>query len=344
MDNKRLVWADLLRVVSVFFVIIIHVSSVGLREYGTGSADWVFSGVLNCVSRWAVPVFFMISGMFFLDPEKRFDFGSFLKKNVLRILICIVFWGLFYSFLDQYLYGTLSWRSIPIALFGILTSGTGYHLWFLYTLLILYLSTPVLRIFTEHASRRQIDLALVIWFLLAVAIPTINAFSKRLFDLSPVFPYEPIAVAGYGGYYLLGFRLKKYPLKNKMFWLSQAAGAIMLVSMTAADMILSLKEKDFFQAASAPFGIGTCLISISVFSLFSHLDLKEKWITWAGKRVFGVYIVHVFWISLLFHIIKVDISSFAALPSIIFYSVAVFALSLLTSWLLGSIPLIRKTV
>ena len=28
MDNKRLIWADLLRVVSVFFVIIIHVSSV----------------------------------------------------------------------------------------------------------------------------------------------------------------------------------------------------------------------------------------------------------------------------------------------------------------------------
>jgi CBS-domain-containing membrane protein len=46
--------------------------------------------------------------------------------------------------LDQYLYSTLTLKSVFITLYGIVTGQSGYHLWFLYTLLMLYVAVPVL--------------------------------------------------------------------------------------------------------------------------------------------------------------------------------------------------------
>lgn len=71
MDDKRVGYFDILRIVSIFFVIVIHVTSVGLRLCETATPTWNVNWLLNSVSRWAVPVFFMVSGALFLDPRRE---------------------------------------------------------------------------------------------------------------------------------------------------------------------------------------------------------------------------------------------------------------------------------
>lgn len=163
MNDKRVGYFDILRIVSIFFVIVIHVTSVGLRLCETATPTWNVNWLLNSVSRWAVPVFFMVSGALFLEPSREITLKKLYKKSIFHIVVCIIVWGFFYSLLDQYIYGTLSAKSVPVAVYGIVTGNTGYHLWFLYTLVMLYIAVPLFRLITCHGSKRQLEYALVVW-------------------------------------------------------------------------------------------------------------------------------------------------------------------------------------
>ena len=158
MAEKRLVYPDLLRIVASFAVILIHITSSGMSSYEVNTGVWVSNVVINSLCRWSVPLFFMVSGMFYLDPAKEVDTKKLYTKNIFRLLLCIVIWGFAYGLLDQYLYSTLTMKSVLITLYGIVTGHTGYHLWFLYTLLMLYVAVPALRVFTKHATKRQFEM------------------------------------------------------------------------------------------------------------------------------------------------------------------------------------------
>lgn len=71
MDKQRIYYFDFLRVLSVFFVIVIHITSVGLQGFEIATAAWIVNSLINSVSRWAVPIFFMVSGALFLAADKR---------------------------------------------------------------------------------------------------------------------------------------------------------------------------------------------------------------------------------------------------------------------------------
>ena len=216
MNDKRVGYFDILRIVSIFFVIVIHVTSVGLRLCETATPTWNVNWLLNSVSRWAVPVFFMVSGALFLEPSREITLKKLYKKSIFHIVVCIIVWGFFYSLLDQYIYGTLSAKSVPVAVYGIVTGNTGYHLWFLYTLVMLYIAVPLFRLITCHGSKRQLEYALVVWGVFSLLIGQINAFAAETGLGSDLLPYSPFVIAGYGGYFLLGYYLMLNPLKGKL--------------------------------------------------------------------------------------------------------------------------------
>lgn len=53
---------DVLRIVAAFFVVVIHVSGWILYSFPADSPDWMIVNFFNTLARFAVPVFFMISG------------------------------------------------------------------------------------------------------------------------------------------------------------------------------------------------------------------------------------------------------------------------------------------
>lgn len=337
MKTERITYPDLLRIVAIFFVIVIHITSVGLQDYAVGTAGWIWSGIFNSLSHWSVPVFFMVSGMFFLNPEKKFDLKIFYKKNICRILLCIVICGFLYSLLDQCIYGTISAKSFLIAIYGIVTGNTGYHLWFLYTLLILYIATPAMRVFTAHATKKQLDYALWAWFILEIVIGQTHELIQEVLNIHSTLPYKAVVLAGYAGYYLLGYRLKAYPLSDKARFLIYCCGAASLLAIPSTSIGLSIRKNTWVHAISTQLGVGQCIIAASVFSLAQRLNVHSEKITWLGQRVFGIYLVHVLFISFLFRILKLPLIICCAPLSILGYSGVVLVLSLLTSWGLSKI-------
>ena len=94
---KRLVWADIIRLIAIFLVICIHCSnSFGnlplVREH-PGYNFW--SIVFETFSRPCVPLFVMLTGMLLLPINQ--DPSTFYRKRILRVLIPFLIWSLLYN-------------------------------------------------------------------------------------------------------------------------------------------------------------------------------------------------------------------------------------------------------
>lgn len=347
MGKQRICYFDFLRVLSVFFVIVIHVTSVGLQSFEIATDAWIVNSLLNSVSRWAVPIFFMVSGALFLAPTKEISAKKLCRKNVCRILICIIVWGLFYSLLDQYLYGSISVKSILIAVYGIITGNTGYHMWFLYTLVMLYIAVPLFRLITCHATKQQLKYALVVWWIFSLLVGQINAFAGEAGVSTDILPYSPFVITGYGGYFLLGYYLTAYPLKDKTKNASYALAVLSVCMIIGGKMLLLNSYKMESTALEMPLGILSCLIAVAIFSLAQHFRISDacsRVLCFWGQRTFGIYLTHVFFISLLYHIWNVTPDYCQPLLAVFASSVGVLVVSLIASWSLSKIPLLRKLV
>lgn len=345
MAKKRLVYPDLLRVIAGFMVILGHVTSNGIRGYNMNTSVWTASIIINSLCHWSVPAFFMVSGMFFLDPQKEVDTKNLYTKSIWRIVRCIVVWGFAYGLLDQYLYSTLTLKSVFITLYGVVTGHTGYHLWFLYTLLMLYVAVPVLKVFTKHATKQQLDYALVVWFVFGIVIGQINAAAEAVLSTENWLPYEPLVLTRYAGYFLLGYRLKAYTLPKKTYRLLYLLSVISAVAIPLGNM--RLPQSGIISALS---GISDCLIATTVFVFVSRLN-TEKWsdkvkvtLAFLGERMFGIYLVHVFFVSLIFHVFSCKFGVVAPVLQILITGLIIWWISLAVSWCFAKIKGLKTIV
>lgn len=345
-NEGRMIYPDLLRILAAFLVVLIHVTSVVINEGHSASIAWMVCMALNSMSHWAVPVFFMISGMLFLDPKREVTMEKLFRKHITRIVLCIVIWGFFYSLLDQYLYGGLSLRSPFLAIYGILTGATGYHLWFLYALMALYLATPTLRIFTAHASRRQVEYALVVWFLCCICVGEINRLAAELLDITQFLPVESVVIVDNAGFYLLGYYLHRYSFSDKWANRLYILAVVCLLSMP----ILNL----FFVGAAFSFsdqmGLGNCIVASGAFLFASRLRTELfpkrfcRVVHLLSEQTFGVYLIHVFFVALFFQILKLDPFTPIPILGVPFSTVVIFLLSALTAKLLSRLSMTKKLV
>lgn len=268
---------EALRILALLGVVFIHANTLGL--FGTAvSAGFV----LDEMSRFAVPCFFLISG-FLWRPERIADvFGasiSILKK----IGLFFVFWTVFYlvaefSGLYPVAFGAnqLAYLAIPF------TGGPGYHLWFLPALIIgSAISWALLRIF---------GLRKAIW-------------------ISSVLYAFGVLIGAYGP--LFGVKLPTFVYRNGIFEapLLLLCGYLMQSARTYVDRgyfllaaIVGLTTHLVEGVATGRFPVGheysfgTLPFAIGLFGLFRTWSIPVgKW----GSDVLGAYLVHVFILKIL---------------------------------------------
>ena len=146
---------DLLRILSAFAVVMLHVSGGFLQidEMKVSTNCHFPIMLINHLVRFAVPCFFMLSGAFVLADERNANYKYFYKKSFRNIGISSVIFCMLYVIfsvakllagvfifkrhgIDHVLLGLIS------AFKNIVTGNPYYHLWYLFTLLGLYLAVP----------------------------------------------------------------------------------------------------------------------------------------------------------------------------------------------------------
>lgn len=146
---------DLLRIISAFAVVMLHVSGGFLvcDEAAVPTNCSFPIMMLNHVVRFAVPCFFMLSGAFLLADKKNADYKFFYKKSIRNIGITGALFFLLYTMyrmaklvLSVFVLHTDSTDTFLDALFLIfkdLLEGRPWgHLWYLSVLTGLYLAVP----------------------------------------------------------------------------------------------------------------------------------------------------------------------------------------------------------
>jgi surface polysaccharide O-acyltransferase-like enzyme len=96
MKAQRLIYADLLRVIATFVIVILHVSGSSWHNVPVSGFEWKVFNFYDSMARFSVPVFVMISGMFLLDNKKSLTLKKLYSKNILRIVTSFIFWYCYY--------------------------------------------------------------------------------------------------------------------------------------------------------------------------------------------------------------------------------------------------------
>ena len=214
-NGKRILYAEVLRVVAAFSVVFQHTASSAWYSLPVDSDKFIFVNVFNSISRFGVGVFFMISGAFLLDPNRNYTPATILKKKLPQLLLLLIVWGIFFSILNTAIaQGDLkNYLTSPLQIF--ISPPT--HLWFLYVLAGLYALTPALRVFTKNASRKMLLYTIALCFTFGYLLPSVGLLLGKFFHLTL---YKNIGIQGlynFAGFYLIpgvdyrGFFLLELP-------------------------------------------------------------------------------------------------------------------------------------
>ena len=115
MIKQRQTELDILRFFSLFFVIVLHVTSSAWGKMSIMSNDWIQTTVWRAT--WPVPIFVMISGRFFLDQTREVTIKKIFCKYIKRLIIAFFLWSAVYQIFyaaQSYMQGgtpLLEWKS-----------------------------------------------------------------------------------------------------------------------------------------------------------------------------------------------------------------------------------------
>lgn len=145
---------DLLRIIAILAVVLVHTTTRTLEVSHYYLDQIPFTLFLNQIARFAVPLFFLISG-FVLELNYPFhaNYLTYLKKRFNKILIPYVFWSAIYYF--------FVYTHHKINFFQTLLGGNAsYQLYFIPSLLIFYLLFPFIHRYYQTLSKKSILLVL----------------------------------------------------------------------------------------------------------------------------------------------------------------------------------------
>lgn len=202
LSGPRKQFLDVLRVLATCAVVLMHVLT-GATDVTDASIVPEYRSLLLSVMdlvTWCVPIFLLISGYLFLNPERTLTYPVMIKKYCRRIALAILLFGVPYAASELIVAErTFRVRMIPEALKMTLTGHTWSHMWYLYLILFLYLITPCLK---------KVLRVLPVWGAAAVMAVIFLGSSVAPF-LNKVLDINSIPVLPDGGvyflYYLCGY-------------------------------------------------------------------------------------------------------------------------------------------
>lgn len=353
LSGPRKQFLDVLRVLATCAVVLMHVLT-GATDVTDASIVPEYRSLLLSVMdlvTWCVPIFLLISGYLFLNPERTLTYPVMIKKYCRRIALAILLFGVPYAASELVVAErTFRIRMIPEALKMTLMGHTWSHMWYLYLILFLYLITPLLK---------KVLRVLPVWGIAAVMAVIFLGSSVAPF-LNKVLDVNSIPVLPDGGvyflYYLCGyfFAVREVCVdKGRNVWLKAA------VAVLALGMILSRTLAGFSiqMAYNYPF---TVLLAVLLFAAGWNGSIKKHRIPWqeAGALSFAVYLVHPVYVNLLYKFVKITpftvleqcgVQSVVAGQAVLILLLAAFCLVVLalataTAWVLRKIPVLRKYV
>lgn len=278
MNKNRDMGLDVLRVTAMLFVLLLHAPG---KEYLPSSADSLLTTVLLTCNI----LFFMLSGRLNLgkDLDSPAQVLAFYYRKFVSILLPLgITVALTYG--EQVIFES---RYLSVgSLYGELIGTASYsHLWYVYGLTGLLLSTPIL----GKAFRHMSDGELKIVFGVGLLWGAVSLYCAE--DLGFTFGFSGWTLAGWGMAYFMGYYVHRviHDQNKKYVYLAGAAG----LAVTLAGMQLlgdRFRNARDLSPAYQLFGMALYVL------LSSRKEVRsaaaEKGIRFLSRHSYSVYLLH----------------------------------------------------
>lgn len=325
-NEARIAWADVLRFIAMFLVISVHCTDpFNISPAARLNPEYNFWGTIyGSILRPCVPLFVMLTGMLLLPVVE--DTNLFYRKRISRVVFPFLIWSVLYD-LFPWFTGVLGLDPSVITRFFVYAGNnpsqalgdslknillipinfTPYctHMWYIYTLIGLYLYLPIFSAWVKEATQKQQRAYLYVWGLTLFLTYAYEYLSTYIFGASPwnqgfnLFYY----FAGFNGYLLLGYYLANYNrlsvtttllISTALFAIGYAITYVGFGRMVANPKSTEEQIELFFLYGTP----NVAMMTIAVFILVQRVTLSSPfWLnTFATltKYGFGIYMVHYF--------------------------------------------------
>ena len=350
MDKERVFYPDFLRVIATFAVILIHISGGAQWQWANNTFEWQVFNAYNGMSRWSVPVFFMVSGMFMLDAGRHGgsaadNFWRLARTNIPRMLFVLIAWSLFYGVFGHRVSG---WPAV--AWYGFLFKPVGYHLWFLYFIILLYVITPFLQVLLQHLDKR--DFTLLIGVLLVF-----DCGFKLASVLTSFFAGKGLAffipeMSGYLICFLGGAYLARYDvLQGERGRLLAGVLVLIVLSIAGNSWLAQYRERgkemlyDYLLLNIELIAFGIFLLAKNTLhSGMARWPRVERAIRQLARLSLGIYLVHIAVLDTLVNKLHLGATVLNPIIMVPLLAVLIFVLSAAITFVLQKIPVVRRLV
>ncbi|EQC2550382.1 acyltransferase [Enterobacter sichuanensis] len=292
-------WINLCRAVAICAIVMIHTTSFYFYTFQVGSEPWWVGNILNSASRWAVPLFVMISGFLLLNRGKTENVRLFYSRRLSKILVPIIFWSIFYLIFFKYaiMKGASSF-GFEQALDKLISGRPYSHMWFLFMMVGLYIFTPAIDRVFNLLNRLQIFILLMMWF----------SFSITYTVLLNIYPFKNTMWISwfllYVPYFIIGRILPDYNFnKYLVSILLLLSFAVVFMGSYYLNVENNTRSEFFFD----PLSPGVILLSLSVYALLMHSKIKERYMIMINKISdisMGIFLTHPIFIYIAMEVVK----------------------------------------
>lgn len=276
--KKRELNLELLRIISMFIVIVFHFSDWGgLLKINTPyiSPDKLLGELINIGGSFGNDIFVLISGYFLINTK-------FKTKKLLKIVLEVFFYSML-MYGVCLLFGIVKYNidDLRMSLFPI----TYNMYWFATTYVVMYLLSPYINFILNNINKKQHLTLIIILLILVSIIPSIFVDSKMFSDNLIRFIFLYITAA----------YIKKYvPALNKKTTFGMATlGGVLLFGISL--LYTKLGFDKYITVYNTMTTVPMLLLTISSFLFFRDLkiDNNNKIIPFFASSAFAVYLIHI---------------------------------------------------
>lgn len=261
---------DLVRILACIMIVLMHSPMPDI-----GCPGFMLVGI-SYFSAPSIGMFFMVSGALLL---KRYDLADFRVTDFLKRRLSKVLWPTLFWFITG---NVMGWMGLPKDELGIL--------WFMYSLIGLYLLAPILIRWINLASKREIEFYLLLWGG-SLCYPLLNLY----FDFRENVASWVYYFHGYVGYFVLGAYMNIWGLTPKIRRFVYAALVLFSTVLPICNYFLGwnwpMIPTFWFRS------ISVALLCVFWWELTqkisSRFESKSTTIFHLSKLTFGIYLVHI---------------------------------------------------
>lgn len=339
---KRDLSLDVMRFFSICAVVMIHVAS-RLTDAPQDSG-FFWGNIFNSLSRFAVPVFMMITGSLLLDESREITCRTAFSKYFLKVLSLFMIWSAIYTIIFHILLPLRNSASPDFSQLITAFFKGHYHFWYLYALMSFYIAMPILKKLTKKGNEKKVTVLI----LTLIAINSLIPAADLLYDSFSIYElYTKSGIRtlfGFYLYFLSGWLFKSISLSKIARAALYSTGGLSLLLTVILTYTLSKAKGSFINLYDNLYP-NTIIFSFAVFVFFSNLfkkaDSLHPIISDISRLSFGIYIIHPIILELF---CEKSFMPQNPLLYIISLWLITFSLSYLMCLIISKIPVVKKII